>query len=141
MTRFKLYGLPLQIPSCRVWPWSQTAICTVCQHRTADLEAVQGTCTGLFVWAHPLNMKPGLYCEHTCNQIQINMKTNIKKHLQNKVLWWLKVISNFGQLIFLLFAQMIKDVLEMCMCLAQFYFECKLKLSFEKKRASTHIKN
>lgn len=86
-------------------------------------------------------MKPGLSCEHTCNQIQINMETNIKKHLQNTVLWWLKVISNFGQLIFLLFAQMIKDVLEMCMCVAQFYFECKLKLSFEKKRASTHIKN
>lgn len=75
----KNYGLPLQSQGCTVWPLSQTAICTVYRHRTADLEAARGTCTGLFAWAHPLDTKPELYCEHKCMQRNMNIETGIKK--------------------------------------------------------------
>ena len=52
---------PWQNQDRTVWPWSQTATCTVCLRHTAAREAVQDTCTDRSASARPPDRMPGLF--------------------------------------------------------------------------------
>lgn len=51
---------PWQNQGCTIWPWTRTATCTACLHRTTVQEAFRGTCTDRFASAHPPDRMPGL---------------------------------------------------------------------------------